>query len=98
MAANQISCISPLRSSLLLQPSVPGQTETLLLFTPGCYLGSFPDSGAVGWGAQLGVETPHFSGGNPQLLKYSSGSSAAAYGSPASSPASALHFLQVMLF
>ena len=33
----------------------PWQIETLLLFTALCYFGSFPSSGAVGWGSQLGV-------------------------------------------
>ena len=59
------------------------QTETLLLFTAGCYLSSFQL-----WccrEARLGCR-PHISQGNPQLLKYPSGSSAAAPGSPASSP------------
>ena len=58
----------------------PWQTETLLLFTAGCHLGSFPSSGDIGWGAQLGVR-PHTSQGDPaQSLKYPSGTSAASLG------------------
>ena len=49
----------------------PWQTETLLLFTVGFYLGSLPGSGAIGWGAQLGVQTPHFSGGTHSATEIS---------------------------
>ena len=35
--------------------NIPWWIETLLLFTARCYLGSFPSSGAIGWGDELGV-------------------------------------------
>ena len=41
MVANRIFCVGLLRSFLHLQPSLPWQTETLLLFIGRCYLGSF---------------------------------------------------------
>ena len=41
-----------LRASLSVQLSLPGRTETLLLFTASGYLGSFPGSGAPGWGTR----------------------------------------------
>ena len=43
----------------------PWQTETLLLFTTKCYLGSFLNSVTLGWGAQLEVWITYFSGGSP---------------------------------
>ena len=49
----------------------PWQTEALLLYTGGYYLGSFPDSSAVGWGADLGVYTPYFSGEIPSAAEIS---------------------------
>ena len=33
----------------------PWQTETLLLFTSGCFVAAFIGSVALGWGAWLGV-------------------------------------------
>ena len=75
----------------------PWQTETLLLFTVGFYLGSLPGSGAIGWGAQLGVQTSLFSGGTPQPLKYLSGTSTATHGSLAIPLSSLPHSLPVML-
>ena len=40
MAPNEILCLGPLRGSLSLA-ICPWRAETLLLFTVGCYLGSF---------------------------------------------------------
>ena len=57
---------------LSISPALsPWQTEALLLYTGGYYLGSFPDSSAVGWGADLGVYTPYFSGEIPSAAEIS---------------------------
>ena len=59
--------------------------------------GYLSGSGAVGWGAQLGVQTPHFPRESLWPLRYFSGTSAAACGTPASPLMSPLHSIPVTL-
>ena len=97
MAANDNICIGPLSSSLHLQLSVPGREKPcqflqfcviwLLFVLWHCGLGS------PAWGVD-----PTLLGGSHQLLKYSSSTSAAACGSPASSLTSPLHSVPIMLW
>ena len=56
----------------------------LLLFTAGCYLGSFLGSGAVGWVASLGFRLHASQGKHSWWLKCPSGTSAATHESLAS--------------
>ena len=82
VATNNVAYIDPLRGSLCLQwtPVSPWWTESLMIFTVGCYVGAFPGSGLLGWEPQLRVETPLSSGGTHHSWD-PSWSSAMAHGS-----------------
>ena len=66
MAANEILCISSLlRGVLCLRLlSLPGGQNPHCFSQPDFTWVPLPGSGALGWGAGFGVETPHSSEGN----------------------------------
>ena len=69
MAANENLCVGPLNDSLCLQRSVSGRGSPSA-FCRWWLSGYFLDSGVLGWGSELRVQTPHFSGGSYQLLNH----------------------------
>ena len=73
------------------------QTETLLLFTAGCYLDSFPSSGAVVVLFHLGFG-PHTYQGEPLCCWISVRHFSATHGSPASPFMSPPHSVPVTLW
>ena len=64
VAVNEILCWPFKRVPGFLAAScLPEQTESPLLFTTRCYMGTPPSSGALGWGTWLGFETAHLLAG-----------------------------------
>ena len=96
VAANKIVCIAPLRDSLHLQPSLPSRQKPCCYSQLDVIWGPFQlwcsRLGSPAWGLVLTLLR-----GNPRPLKYPSGTSAAARGSPASPPVPPLHSLPVSL-
>ena len=81
-------CVGPVRWLSASLAVSSWWTETLLLFTVRCYLGSFPSSGVL-WCSL----DPTLLRGNPLATEISLGTSAATCGSPVSPLLPLLHFL-----
>ena len=91
-------CFGPLGGSLCVSSHLCLADRKTTTFHSWMLSGFLFGSGGTGWGAQLGFNTPHFSGGNTQLLKYPSRSSAATHGSPPSPLVAPPHLLPVLLW
>ena len=68
----------PFKSLSVSTAFSPWPTELLLLFTTGCYLGSFLALVLQAGQPSFWFQTPYFSGGTPWILKYPPSTSAAA--------------------